>query len=76
MKRTLIVMTLALLLHSCGFVHRVWGPGGTRDQWNAYVNSDLYHQHITRSSLTVDGQTTTCYTRVDRRYSTVDTRCF
>lgn len=76
MKRTLFLALLALLLQQCGFVHNVWGPGGTRDQWNNYLNSNLYHQTIYKSSLSVNGRTTTCYTRVDDRDDSVATRCF
>ena len=75
-RRLIVLGMLAASLAGCAFHDRVFGPGGTQEQWLNYVNSPAYHQDMYRSRVSRDGTTTTCYTTVDRRDGWSDTRCY
>ena len=75
-QRLVVLGMLAASLGGCGFYQRVWGPGGTADQWQAYRNSPAYYQDTYRSRVRQGDATTTCYTTVDRRDGWSDTRCY
>jgi hypothetical protein len=76
LRRVMVFSMLATSLAGCAFHDRVFGPGGTQEQWLNYVNSPAYYQDTYRSRVRQGDTTTTCYTTVDRRDGWSDTRCY
>lgn len=70
-RRLLCSIGMCLTMTGCGedFLQ-------AREQWLNYVNSPAYYEDTYSSTFTYNGQTTTCYTTIDRRYGDTSTRCY